>query len=494
MDGGFPRAESTLAIILGSEDFPKAGLSSSLSFRQSATGFREYLLDSDGFGLSKPNLLDLFDRPESGPDLDEEVTHFLTKRASGSNGGVPATDVIVYYVGHGGFGSSGTDYYLALRATRHDNPVMSSYSVQALAKTLKQYASHLRRFVILDSCFSAASYREFQSGPLDAAVQQTTAVLPLRGTALLCASGPRNPAKAPPGEKFTMFTGAMLRSLREGLNHDTPHFSIEQLAEDVEKRIRANYDDEAVRPEVHFPNQPEGVIGRVPIFPNPKRSTRTLQLRLSALEPSVAALKQELTQVREQTALVATSLQQVQSELGKLKEIATSAQSVRIDLDGSSVSQRGIGGQLIKESEWQRLPGHIKKMMLNAQRARLQGIIWLFICLMASGLLFYELITRTLGSSIWKLSIAIVTVLGLINSVAVSIDIRRGMLTSSAESDATAWWEDLEAVVALKTVHTVTVFPGFRVTGALLYSASIVCLITIVAAFSDVFSGLVRIA
>ena len=496
MNRDLPRAESTLAIVLGASEFPKAGdLSPSPSFKHSAEAFRDYLEDKDGLGLSSSNLLYLFDSPMSGPDLDEEVVRFLKGHASsGVHGGAQPTDVIVYYVGHGGFGSSGADYYLALRATRADNPVMSSYSVQALASTLKRHAAHLRRYVILDSCFSAASYSEFQSGPLEVAVQQTKAVLPLKGTALLCASGPRNPARAPQGARFTMFSGALLQSLREGVDRDFLHYTIEQLAEAVETRIRETYNDEAVRPEVHFPSQPEGGLGRIPLFPNPQRSHRSLQLKLNALELHVALTTSGLAEVREQHATMMSQLRQVRSEIDAMlkapvPQIAPEAAGV-----GDSPERwKHIGGQRITLLEWSNLPGEVKAIMMRAHRARQQGFAWLTFCTAATVanfvVCFYPFAANRLSM---RVGLLIVALLSLINMVGVVRDIwanlpygfkRDGYLIDDG------WWDKLEAVVALGTVHTVSVFPGFRTTGAMLYSATIVCLVGLIASFSGYYDA-----
>lgn len=265
-----PLPATTLAIILGASDYPKARtvFGPSPAFSRSAESFREYLLSDKMFGLPEQNLFYRFDSEDSVSDLDEELGNFLRDSIGAADAEI--TDVLVYYVGHGGFSSGGQDYYLALRGTRIDNDLLTSYSMRSLAKTLKEYARNVRRYLILDSCFSAAAYKEFMSsGPLAVAERKVTELLPPeQGTALLCASGSRNPAMAPAGAEHTMFSGALLKILRTGDISGNPHFSFMRISEMTEAAIRDEHENAAVRPEIHFPDQSRGSIGNLPFFPN----------------------------------------------------------------------------------------------------------------------------------------------------------------------------------------------------------------------------------
>src|ERR671927_1338211 len=206
-----PSPETTLVIILGASDFPGAPqLSANEAFKNSAADFKHYLLNKDGFALPVANLLNLFDSPAPVEMQDNEIGAFLRARSKDLEGSQnPARDLIIYYVGHGGFFTPGDQYFLALRNTKEGSEIISGYPIYVLANQLKENATHLRRFLILDCCFAATAYQAFQSGPLEVAKQKTLEELPSKGTALLCASGPRDPAKAPPGLRHTMFSGAL---------------------------------------------------------------------------------------------------------------------------------------------------------------------------------------------------------------------------------------------------------------------------------------------
>lgn len=272
-----PNPRGTLAVILGASRFPHApSVAAKESFRASAEAFRGYLLSPDGMALPPENVLDLFDSEKLAAEMDEDFSNWLPARTECLRAeGVTTRDLIVYYVGHGCFSKSGADFALAIQRTKGDRLFHSSYGLSLLAETLRLHAGSLRKYVILDCCFSAAAYKEFQStGPLEVVRQRTEGELPPegvpahQGTALLCASGPRVPAKAPEHCLHTMFSGALLQVLTQGDPTGDARLSLHAVGELVRTRIFAAHHDASVRPEVHSPEQVKGDIARVPLFPN----------------------------------------------------------------------------------------------------------------------------------------------------------------------------------------------------------------------------------
>jgi hypothetical protein len=262
---------SSLAIILGASAWPGyPDLSPSSSFKRSAVDFGRYLIAEDGCGLRQENVLDLFDAPQPAVELLSVMAEFLQRRrAAIRRRGGAARDLLIYYVGHGGFANPSSDYYLAIRSTNRLEPYLSSLPIISLARVLREEAREMRRYVILDSCFSAAAYRSFQESPLKIASLKAEDALPESGTALLCSSGPRDPSKAPPGLTHTMFTGAMIEVLRDGDRAAPPKLSLQDLADAVRSRLREQFADAAARPEVHAPEQRRGSVDRVLLFRNP---------------------------------------------------------------------------------------------------------------------------------------------------------------------------------------------------------------------------------
>ena len=277
MDSFPPTPETTLAVILGASEFPKQpNLASTQAFLNSATAFKQYLLDKAGLGITAENVLDLFDSDDAAPDMDEKVGKFLEERQQNlSDQNQKARDLLVYYVGHGGFSSPGDEYFLAIRKTNSWNEAASSYGIKTLANTLRENATHLRRYLILDSCFAAAAYASLQSAPLDLARRQTVDELPPKGTALLCAAGPRDPAKTLPTQLMTMFSEAFLEALRVGDPQIAGRLSFWDVSVLTRKLIKRTYPDKAIRPEMHSPDQRLGDLAITPFFPNANAAQNT---------------------------------------------------------------------------------------------------------------------------------------------------------------------------------------------------------------------------
>ena len=205
------------------------------------------------------------------------IADFLTARISASKEvKVAIQDIVIYYVGHGGFFDPGDQYFLALRDTRSNNEAISGYPIRALADTLKEKASQLRRYLILDCCFAGSAGTAFQSAKLETAKVQVLDRLPGKGTALLCAAGPKQPAKAPPDLKHTMFSEMLLQALRNGSMELPDRLSLAQIGVQIQDLIRERFKDAAVRPVMISPDQSLGDVAVLPLFPNLGMGTRTL--------------------------------------------------------------------------------------------------------------------------------------------------------------------------------------------------------------------------
>jgi len=261
---------SQFAIILGASWFPKAPkLAAGKPFYNSAADFMETLLNPQGLGFLHENVCWLFDDGRSPSDQLEDISEFLVRRVEllGYKTGF-VQDLILFYVGHGLFTRSEQAYCLAVRSTSEHNEGATSIRASDLAMVIKESARFARRFLIFDCCFSANLYKEFQSGPLSAARTQLMDKLPSRGTALLCSSSARDPSLAPRDINRTMFSDALLTSLHEGSVMLGSRFSFSELGDLVVHNLMTRFPDRWIRPEVSAPDQREGDISSIPLFPN----------------------------------------------------------------------------------------------------------------------------------------------------------------------------------------------------------------------------------
>jgi class 3 adenylate cyclase len=285
----------TLGIILGASEFPRAGLSGGSSFCNSANDFRAYLLDPTGLNLDKRDILDLFDDTGEPTDLLAQITDFL-ERSRNATEGNPTETLLLYYVGHGGFTPNGSEYFLAVRSTRKEFPWASGIRMDDLGRVIRDFARFQRRYFILDSCFSGQAYRLLQSTPVELAAIKTQASLPTKGTSVLCSSGPKQPSLAPDNLRHTMFSDALLQVLKTGAPHMGRSLTLREVRNMVELELRRRWDNELVRPEVHSPDQSEGDISDLPLFPNLGRRPGAEQKELTVM----------FTDIRSSTKMVET--------------------------------------------------------------------------------------------------------------------------------------------------------------------------------------------
>lgn len=376
-----PTPETTLAVIIGASEFPRLPqVGPNDAFRNSAFEFRSYLLDKDGFALPDKNLIDLFDSQDAAAKQDDEIASFLQTRVSQlKESEVIVTDLILYYVGHGGFFSPNDQYFLALRNTKEGSESISGYPIHSLANTLKDNATHLRRYLILDCCFSAAAYQAFQSGPLEVARQKTLEQLPPKGTALLCAAGPREPAKAPPNLRYTMFSGVLLDILKNGSTDLPERLSLIDLERKIRDTIREQFPDMAVRPQVGSPDQIAGDIAHLPIFPNLGLGAKSVQEFLSRLEETISNLVKSQEALESKYSYLKSRLDDIGSLTANTSGSNSAEAYAEQSFDKSVLHKypwlRSAG---LTKVQWDKIPGSVKKEIIAHWRRKSHGKYWLY--------------------------------------------------------------------------------------------------------------------
>jgi hypothetical protein len=277
------KSSATMAVILGAQDWSLAGLGKAPSFRRSAAYFHKYLLmpPPEGLGLEPDLVLNLFDDPTPASEqltrIREVVQELIPERKDAEK---PIEDILIYYVGHGSCNAS-RHLHLLVKDSRQGLEEDSSIGTPALARLLKVVAARQRRVLVLDCCFSEAAASavgamrpadELNKTVADVAVADLQQELqaPEFGTLLFCSS-PRSKASIGiPTAERTLFTGALLRVLQDGMSKDTDMFSFSDLAERVFTQMKMDYgnDPPPPRPALHQPDQRCGNMLMLPAFPN----------------------------------------------------------------------------------------------------------------------------------------------------------------------------------------------------------------------------------
>jgi hypothetical protein len=264
---------TTAVVILGASEWPDAPqFEPAIQFANSAREFTKFSLAPNGLEIEQDHLLDLFDSGEEQPALVKRIAEFLLELHDRlKKSGRALTDVITFYVGHGGFDTgSNSSYFLAIRKTNPIDYLGSSLSASSLRRASREHAAAARHYLILDCCFAASAVTPYiqMSAAAQAAIAQVQERFPPSGTALLCAAGAAVPAKAKRGATYTMFSEGLLEILLRGAPNVPSNFTMRQLGDAIRSLLTERYQDDAVRPEVHSPEQSKGSVADIPLFKN----------------------------------------------------------------------------------------------------------------------------------------------------------------------------------------------------------------------------------
>jgi hypothetical protein len=146
-----------------------------------------------------------------------------------------ATDtLLVYYVGHGLYGDTTNPLYLAARKTTEKGKAFNGLQISLVRQAIRSSRAR-KRILILDCCYSGRA----MDGLLGSAGVEATAepAIDIEGTYGIAAVPANAKALAPPGERFTRFTGALLDVLENGLAINERVLTLEEVFTEVERKI-----------------------------------------------------------------------------------------------------------------------------------------------------------------------------------------------------------------------------------------------------------------
>jgi len=118
--------------------------------------------------------------------------------------------LLVYFAGHGRTGTR-NELYLCLPNTNPDELSFTALAYEQLREAVASSRA-AKKVVILDCCFSGRALAD-QAGYEETVVGQVG----IEGTYILTATAANAVALAPPGERYTAFTGTLLDLLRTGI-------------------------------------------------------------------------------------------------------------------------------------------------------------------------------------------------------------------------------------------------------------------------------------
>jgi WD40 repeat protein len=280
-------------------------------------------MDPAGLGLPAARVLNLFDDRASAGDQLIALRDWLDQVSSEQKSvGLALADVMVYYIGHGQTDDAG---HLSLLVRRSRRGLESETSIRTpdLARVLRVSAPHQRRSIILDCCFSEAAAASFlgMSSSLDQAVAAVAAKdlrekEPKRGTLLLCSSPLSEVSICPVGSPRTLFTGAVIDVLRNGVSTNDGAISFASLRDAAYDRMIDIFGASAPRPVLHQMSAPQGDLTRIGAFPNSAAFVPNLHVEVQIPTNRTPALLNKSEQPQVQTA-VSTDAREDQTDASR---------------------------------------------------------------------------------------------------------------------------------------------------------------------------------
>jgi putative AlgH/UPF0301 family transcriptional regulator len=216
-------------------------------------GVSDVLVDPDLWGVPAPNCHLVHD-----PTTPQEVGRAL--RAAARSTGVDGL-LLVYFAGHGVVDDRTGELHLAVAQTDREAAYATAVPYDWVRRSVLESPAS-RRLVILDCCYAGRAI----SGMSDYLTTVGDEV-EIDRTCVLVASSPNRAALAPPDEKYTAFTGALIEVVRRGVTDGPDPLDIATIYDEVYKVQRRRG---RPLPEMRARNGGE----RVPLVHNVARPAR----------------------------------------------------------------------------------------------------------------------------------------------------------------------------------------------------------------------------
>ncbi|MFD9602877.1 caspase domain-containing protein [Streptomyces sp. NPDC059970] len=144
--------------------------------------------------------------------------------------------LLVYFAGHGLIEPDSHELYLALQHSDPDDP---RYSAVRFAEIRDMVATSRarNRVVILDCCYSGRAIVDTMGAGDNAAETVALAQTETRGAYTLTATSANMPAIARSGERYTVFTGALIGLLEDGIADAGPYLTLHDLFDELRRTL-----------------------------------------------------------------------------------------------------------------------------------------------------------------------------------------------------------------------------------------------------------------
>ena len=253
-------------VILGASIYDNHELLGNIRFANSAREFKKVCGDARFISEATPKVLNLFEKSISPSDVTKRIADFLRTEFE---------YILIYYCGHGDIPrKKGGGYRVFLRGSKKELR-STLLNVSDLIGDLTKLFINRKVFVVLDACYSGEAIEEvsefMDAGSIGAMAEaRLFEDLPQTGIAILAATYGTDVALAKNEDKLTLFTGALVDCVKNGIEDLSDRKTLSWL--DIKDQIaKATYDRlgaDAPIPRISTRDERHGDITRMPFFIN----------------------------------------------------------------------------------------------------------------------------------------------------------------------------------------------------------------------------------
>ena len=207
--------------------------------------------------------LDLYDDPALPSETLVKITDFVSQDFD---------NVIIYYCGHGDVALKSREYRVFLRKSKKTLRNTTMLDVNGLINDVQGISAQKTVYFVLDACFSGAAIEEFMdAGGTEALIDRSLCeTITQSGVAVFAATNGSDVALARRGDKLSLFTGAFVRCLNEGIPYkpDVNKVSWLEVRDEIARSTRDRLGPDAPVPKIMSVDEKFGDVTRVPFFLN----------------------------------------------------------------------------------------------------------------------------------------------------------------------------------------------------------------------------------
>ncbi|MHC4657107.1 MAG: caspase family protein [Planctomycetota bacterium] len=299
--------DKSRAVLIGMSEFSRdpGNLPPLPAVKMNVEDLAKIISDPNIIGIPDKNIVKILDEPKAS-DVQEKLAQACREAMD---------TLIVYYAGHGLIGKNSSELFLASADTTESDAEFNGIPFSRVKAAVAD-SSAIKKILVLDSCFSGRALQVMGSES-----SLLKAKLDLKGTFAMASAPSNEPAKAPEGEKYTSFSGELIKTLNNGIENNKREITLGDIYENIRNEFRR-------RPGMPEPQQANLQDVQSMVFAKNRAFSLTKDQQLKALEKKfMQQLGEQDKRIEELTNLVAN----IQPNLHENKaEIPTSIMMSKI--------------------------------------------------------------------------------------------------------------------------------------------------------------------